>query len=254
MFPGHRRNQAPLASSTICEKRRLEALRARHLDNLQSPKSSGYSKKPVQYEGKLGHIKYNAKRQLMQKQRQEEIEQENRVLFEKMIRIMDQTGAGPTQLAAKKASQPYAPGCRLTSNMYPVQDNYNVYRMTSMNKKNRDTRLHEIQMQNIEFLRRLQGVQSHYNSHDWLKDRKKQLEYMRIHAGKKGYPDYEVRTPVRHLPRARAGTPTRPIWSRESLFKPATEPEPLRERGWFPIDEHGDPFGPRPRTVTAMHL
>jgi hypothetical protein len=123
------------------------------------------------------HLRKNAKKAQMEKERRERINHENRLLLNKMAAIVHP----PTGNVNRNAtSTTYKPGLRLSRNQVPVVDNWNPSANSykkSMNIESRRRELEKVTAENYGILQRIQAQKAFYNTEGLRKDWKDNKAY-----------------------------------------------------------------------------
>lgn len=135
----------------------------------------------------MPHLQLKQKKAQLEEERFAQIERENRVLLEKMSKIMRQDpgdarschGGHHTEQFPFRSTLQLKPGIRVDMTQYPMLDSRNFVAPKSLNREARLRELKRITAENQGMLRRIQSRQPYYDHQEWERDRVVQLGYLK---------------------------------------------------------------------------
>mmetsp|Transcript_13062 Transcript_13062/g.41271 ORF Transcript_13062/g.41271 Transcript_13062/m.41271 type:complete len:215 (+) Transcript_13062:150-794(+) len=113
------------------------------------------------------HLEMKLKTQQLKEERFAEIEHENRVLLEKMSKIMRHDPNSHASQFLHRSLLQLKPGVRVDSHMYPVLDNRSDVEFRSLNREQRVRELSRITLENQQMLQRIQERKPVYSVKSW---------------------------------------------------------------------------------------
>jgi len=135
----------------------------------------------------MPHIQLKQKKAQLEEERFAQIELENRVLLEKMSKIMRQDpgdarsshGGHHTEQFPFRSTLQLKPGVRIDMTQYPMLDSRNFIAPKSLNREARLRELKRITAENQSMLRRIQSREPFYDHLKWEEERARDLEYLK---------------------------------------------------------------------------
>jgi len=176
----------------LCNDRWVERCQRIHREKLQGMQSTAADPRLTTLDNtmpitlKMQHLHLKQKKAQLEEERFAQIELENRVLLEKMSKIMrqDPTEARSSQGARNSEQFPFRstlqlkPGVRIDTAQYPVIDSRNYYPPKSLNREYRLRELKRITNENQSMLQRIQSREPFYDHKKWEKEREQDLLYL----------------------------------------------------------------------------
>eukprot|EP00241_Pyramimonas_parkeae_P010770 CAMPEP_0114248658 /NCGR_PEP_ID=MMETSP0058-20121206/13697_1 /TAXON_ID=36894 /ORGANISM="Pyramimonas parkeae, CCMP726" /LENGTH=224 /DNA_ID=CAMNT_0001362093 /DNA_START=367 /DNA_END=1041 /DNA_ORIENTATION=- len=135
----------------------------------------------------MPHLQLKQKKAQLEEERFAQIELENRVLLEKMSKIMRQDpgdarsahGGHHTEQFPFRSTLQLKPGVRIDMTQYPMLDSRNFVAPKSLNREARLRELQRITAENQAMLRRIQSREPYYDHKKWEDDRAQSLQYLK---------------------------------------------------------------------------
>jgi hypothetical protein len=163
-----------------------------HRDRIKNMKSTCHDPRMTQLDNscpatlQMPHLQLKQKKAQMEEERFAKIELENRVLLEKMSKIMRMDpgdarschGGHHTEQFPFRSILQIKPGIRVDMTQYPMIDSRNFYAPKSLNRESRLRELKRITAENQGMLRRIQSREPYYDHKKWEADRLTQLKYL----------------------------------------------------------------------------
>jgi len=135
---------------------------------------------------RMPHLQLKQKKVQLEEERFAQIELENRVLLEKMSKIMRQDpgdarsshGGSHTEQFLFRSTLQLKPGVRIDMTQYPMLDSRNFIPPKSLNREYRLRELKRITAENQSMLRRIQSREPFYDHRKWEDERERDLQYL----------------------------------------------------------------------------
>lgn len=176
----------------LCNDRWVERCQRIHREKLANMQSTATDPRLTTLDNtmpitlKMQHLHLKQKKAQLEEERFAQIELENRVLLEKMSKIMrqDPTEARSAQGSRNSEQFPFRsilqlkPGMRIDTAQYPVIDTRNYYPPKSLNREYRLRELKRITSENQSMLQRIQSREPFYDHKKWEKEREMDLQYL----------------------------------------------------------------------------
>lgn len=177
----------------LCSERWVERCQTLHRHKLQTMRSTADDPRMTALDNtqpitmQMPHLQLKQKKAQLEEERFAQIELENRVLLEKMSKIMRQDpgdarsshGGHHTEQFPFRSTLQLKPGVRIDMTQYPMLDSRNFVAPKSLNREARLRELKRITSENQSMLRRIQSREPYYDHHKWEEDRITNLGYLK---------------------------------------------------------------------------
>lgn len=177
----------------LCADRWVERCQSLHRHRLQTMRSTACDPRMTALDNTqpitmaMPHLQLKQKKAQLEEERFAQIELENRVLLEKMSKIMRQDpgdarsshGGHHTEQFPFRSTLQLKPGVRIDMTQYPMLDSRNFVAPKSLNREARLRELKRITAENQSMLRRIQSREPYYDHQKWEEDRITNLGYLK---------------------------------------------------------------------------
>ncbi|KAK3266005.1 hypothetical protein CYMTET_25348 [Cymbomonas tetramitiformis] len=176
----------------LCNDRWVERCQKIHRDKLRTMKTTAIDPRLTTLDNnqpitmRMPHLQLKQKKAQLEEERFAQIELENRVLLEKMSKIMRQDpgdarsshGGSHTEQFPFRSTLQLKPGVRIDMTQYPMLDSRNFVPPKSLNREFRLRELKRITSENQAMLRRIQSREPFYDHQKWEQERIRDMQYL----------------------------------------------------------------------------
>ena len=172
------------------------------------------------------HLILKQKKHQQEEERFAQIELENRILLDKMAKIMQNNPSSHSNQFLYRSCLQAKPGTRIDRCMYPVIDSRNYAPSKSLNRDKRMRELQRITEENQKMLQRIQSRRPFYDHNRWDEQHKRDLKYLENIRSRELLMIERARTP---------GTPRRPRPATMSPTRASALPGIAQRGGTAPV-------------------
>mmetsp|Transcript_17504 Transcript_17504/g.29382 ORF Transcript_17504/g.29382 Transcript_17504/m.29382 type:complete len:250 (+) Transcript_17504:233-982(+) len=188
-----RGRRAMPVGNRLCQEKWVERCQNLHRDRLRNMRSTASDPRVTTLDNStpasmsMPHLQLKQKKAQLEEERFAQIELENRILLEKMSKIMRQDpgdarsshGGHHTEQFPFRSTLQLKPGIRCDMTQYPMLDSRNFIAPKSMNRESRLRELKKITSENQSMLRRIQNREPYYDHTKWEEERVRDLQYLK---------------------------------------------------------------------------
>eukprot|EP00976_Prorocentrum_cordatum_P020853 423671-Prorocentrum_minimum.AAC.2 len=188
-----RGRRAMPVGNRLCNDKEVERCQKLHRDRLRNMHSTAHDPRITTLDNstpasmQMPHLQLKQKKAQLEEERFAQIELENRILLEKMSKIMRQDpgdarsahGGHHTEQFPFRSTLQLKPGIRIDMTQYPMLDSRNFIAPKSLNREQRLRELKRITSENQAMLRRIQSREPFYDHKKWEEERVRDLQYLK---------------------------------------------------------------------------